>query len=397
MQENEILVDVQNVSKRFCKDFKRSIRYGFVDSLKALVGKKLDTTILRKDEFWAVKDVSFQLKRGECLGLVGHNGAGKSTLLKMLNGLIRPDHGKIIMHGKIGALIELGAGFSPILTGRENIYNNAAVLGFSKEEIDNKFDQIIEFSQIEEFLDMPVQNYSSGMKVRLGFAVASFLNPDILLIDEVLAVGDLGFVLKCFKKIDEILPHTAVVFVSHNMNQVSRICNAIILMGNGHIRFQGGDVSSGIQLYYRKFSKNERILIFDEGYFKLKAVEVFSTNNKADVHWNEDLYINFELENIRLQKIPFIKLFIFDKEQKPVAIIHNFKDFNKQFSGNELKINLLLENLQLTKGNYSICIEISLGENKIPIYRENDIYNFTVNDEKDYWPPFRLDAKWTIN
>ena len=265
MQENEILVDVQNVSKRFCKDFKRSIRYGFVDSLKALVGKKLDTTILRKDEFWAVKDVSFQLKRGECLGLVGHNGAGKSTLLKMLNGLIRPDHGKIIMHGKIGALIELGAGFSPILTGRENIYNNAAVLGFSKEEIDNKFDQIIEFSQIEEFLDMPVQNYSSGMKVRLGFAVASFLNPDILLIDEVLAVGDLGFVLKCFKKIDEILPHTAVVFVSHNMNQVSRICNAIILMGNGHIRFQGGDVSSGIQLYYRKFSKNERILIFDEG------------------------------------------------------------------------------------------------------------------------------------
>src|SRR5690606_10301069 len=171
------------------------------------------------------QDVSFKLRRGECIGLIGHNGAGKSSLLKVLNGLYAPDKGQIVMRGKVGALIELGAGFNLILSGRENIYNNAAVLGFSKKEVDQKIQSIIDFSEIEDFIDMPVQNYSSGMKVRLGFAVAAHLEPDILIIDEVLAVGDLGFVLKCFKKIDELLPKTAVIFVSHNMPMVSRICN----------------------------------------------------------------------------------------------------------------------------------------------------------------------------
>src|SRR5690242_9321002 len=254
--QNEVLVEVQKVSKRFCKDLKRSIRYGFMDSIRALRGKDMDASALRKDEFWAVRDISFKLRRGECLGLIGHNGAGKSTLLKMLNGLISPDQGKIIMSGKIGALIELGAGFSPILTGRENIYNNAAVLGFSRKDIDERFEEIVAFSEIGEFLDMPVQNYSSGMKVRLGFAVACFLNPDVLLVDEVLAVGDLGFILKCFRKIDELLPQTAVIFVSHSMPMIARICNEIILMDHGIAEYYGNDVSKGIDLYYRKFSNN---------------------------------------------------------------------------------------------------------------------------------------------
>jgi lipopolysaccharide transport system ATP-binding protein len=189
----EILIKAENVSKKFSKDLKRSLYYGVLDVFSGIKGsdKKRE---LRKDEFWAVRDVSFEVRRGECLGLIGHNGAGKSTLLKMLNGLIKPDEGKITMHGKVGALIELGAGFNPILTGRENIYNNAAVIGFSKKEIDAKFDEIVAFSEIEEFLDMPVQNYSSGMKVRLGFAIAAQMEPDVLIIDEVLAVGDLGFV-----------------------------------------------------------------------------------------------------------------------------------------------------------------------------------------------------------
>src|SRR5665647_90120 len=160
---DDILIDVQNVSKRFCKDLKRSMRYGFMDSLRAIAGQDATATDLRKDEFWAVKDVSFQLRRGECIGLIGHNGAGKSTLLKILNGLINPDQGSITVRGKMGALIELGAGFNPILTGRENIYNNGAVLGFTRSEIDAKVDAIIDFAEIREFIDAPVQNYSSGM------------------------------------------------------------------------------------------------------------------------------------------------------------------------------------------------------------------------------------------
>ncbi|MCB0457989.1 MAG: ABC transporter ATP-binding protein, partial [Flavobacteriaceae bacterium] len=210
--EDTVLIKVENLSKKFCKDLKTSLWYGVKDLFSGIRGNKKER-MLRPKEFWAVKDISFELRRGECLGLIGHNGAGKSTLLKMLNGLIYPDAGTITIKGRVGALIELGAGFNPILTGRENIYNNGAILGFTKEKIDKELENIIAFAELEEFIDMPVQNYSSGMKVRLGFAVAAQMEPDILLIDEVLAVGDLGFVLKCFKKIDSLLPNTAIVFV----------------------------------------------------------------------------------------------------------------------------------------------------------------------------------------
>ena len=248
----EILVKVEGLSKKFCKDLKTSLWYGVKDLINGIRGNRIEP-LLRPEEFWAIKDISFELKRGECLGLIGHNGAGKSTLLKILNGLINPDEGKVTITGRVGALIELGAGFNPILTGRENIYNNGAILGFARKEIDSKLKMIIAFSELEEFIDMPVQNYSSGMKVRLGFAVAAQMEPDVLIIDEVLAVGDLGFILKCFKTIDTILPNTAVIFVSHNMPMVSRICNHIILMEKGEAKFQGEEVSKGIDAYYNNF------------------------------------------------------------------------------------------------------------------------------------------------
>ena len=250
----EVLIKAENVSKKFSKDFKKSLYYGMLDVFGGVIGLTRNRA-LRGDEFWAVKDISFEVKRGECLGLIGHNGAGKSTLLKMLNGLILPDTGSITMHGKVSALIELGAGFNPILTGRENIYNNAAVIGFSRKEIDDKFNSIVEFSDIGDFLDMPVQNYSSGMKVRLGFAVAAQMQPDVLIIDEVLAVGDLGFILKCFNQIDKILPNTAVIFVSHSMPMISRICNEIILMEKGIAKFQGTNVAEAIDLLFALCSK----------------------------------------------------------------------------------------------------------------------------------------------
>jgi len=256
MKDNEILVKVEHLSKKFCKDLKTSLWYGIKDLCNNLLGNKKQR-FLRPDEFWAVKDINFELRRGECLGLIGHNGAGKSTLLKILNGLINPDEGKVTIKGRVGALIELGAGFNPILSGRENIYNNGAVLGFTKSEINSKIEEIIDFAEIREFIDMPVQNYSSGMKVRLGFAVAAQMKPDVLIIDEVLAVGDLGFVLKCFKTIDTILPETAIIFVSHSMPMVSRICNQIILMEHGKTEFQGGDIGKAIDLYYTRFAQSE--------------------------------------------------------------------------------------------------------------------------------------------
>jgi ABC-type polysaccharide/polyol phosphate transport system ATPase subunit len=247
----DVLLRADHVSKKFCRSLKRSLWYGVKDVASALVplqGPNGSMNALRPGEFWAVDDVSFELRRGECLGLIGRNGAGKTTLLKMLNGLVRPDGGRIEIRGRMGALIALGAGFNPILTGRENIYVNASVLGLSKRETDGKVDEIIDFAEISDFIDSPVQNYSSGMQVRLGFAVATALNPDVLLLDEVLAVGDARFRTKCYHRIGQLLKNAAVIYVAHDMVQISRICNEVMVLDGGKSVFQG-DPAAGVQRY----------------------------------------------------------------------------------------------------------------------------------------------------
>jgi lipopolysaccharide transport system ATP-binding protein len=230
---NDILIRVEGVSKKFCRSLRRSLWYGVKDTTADLFGYDAPRHHLRRDEFWAVDDVSFELRRGECLGLVGRNGAGKTTLLKMLNGLIKPDRGRVEMRGRVGALIALGAGFNPILTGRENIYINGSVLGLSRKEIEAKVDDIIDFAEIGDFIDAPVQSYSSGMTVRLGFAVATALNPDVLLLDEVLAVGDASFRAKCTQRLGTLVENAAVIVVSHYAHQIQKLCNAALLMRNG--------------------------------------------------------------------------------------------------------------------------------------------------------------------
>ena len=197
-------VMIENVSKKYCKSLKRSMGYGLTDMSKNFFGFGSNSSVLRKDEFWAVRDVSVSVKKGETLGLIGPNGSGKTTLLKMLNGIFWPDAGKITMNGRVGALIAVGSGFHPLLTGRENIFVNGAILGMSKKEIESRYDAIVDFAGIGDFLDTPVKYYSSGMFVRLGFAVAIHCEPEILLVDEVLAVGDANFQSKCIKKMKEL-------------------------------------------------------------------------------------------------------------------------------------------------------------------------------------------------
>jgi lipopolysaccharide transport system ATP-binding protein len=244
------VVKVEQVSKKFCRRLRYSLWYGLVDLAAELTARNgNDDLQLRHAEFLAVDEVSFELRPGECVGLIGHNGAGKSTLLKMLNGLARPDKGRISMRGRVGALIELGAGFSPILTGRENIYINGAVLGFSKSEIDAKFDEIVDFAELHDAIDAPVQTYSSGMYVRLGFAVAAQLHPDIFLIDELLAVGDIAFRMKCFQHLLDIKNvGKTIVVVSHNMIDINRVCDRVVVLEAGK-KIYDGDVSTGIATY----------------------------------------------------------------------------------------------------------------------------------------------------
>lgn len=236
----DALITVDNVSKKFCRSLKRSLWYGVKDLSCELTGRSNGLKALRKHEFWALRDVSFELRRGECLGLIGRNGAGKTTLLRILNGLIKPDAGRIEVRGRMQALIALGAGFNPILTGRENIYVNAAVLGIPKAEVRRRFDHIVDFSGIEDFIDTPVQSYSSGMAVRLGFAVAAHMEPDILLVDEVLAVGDVPFRVRCHKKLGELKAKGIPwILVSHDMGTIRNQANKVIFLDDGKIRYIG--------------------------------------------------------------------------------------------------------------------------------------------------------------
>ncbi len=236
----DVLVKVDGVCKKFCRSLKKSLWYGVRDIAGDLFGRDRSNVRLRAKEFWALKDVSFELRRGECLGLIGRNGAGKSTLLRLLNGLIIPDKGRISVRGRIGALIELGAGFNPVLTGRENVYVNAAVLGISKRRVDEIIGSIIDFSGIEEFIDTPVMSYSSGMKVRLGFAVAAELEPDVLLIDEVLAVGDLSFRTKCLNRLNEMKGRgMSFILVSHHMTNVVQFTKRALWLDKSRLVMDG--------------------------------------------------------------------------------------------------------------------------------------------------------------
>jgi lipopolysaccharide transport system ATP-binding protein len=248
----DVLIKVQGVSKKFCRSLKRSLWYGVQDvasDLNPFRSSQPENPELRHDEFWAVNDVSFEVRRGECLGLIGHNGAGKTTLLKMLNGLIKPDKGRIEIRGRVGALIALGAGFNPVLSGRENVYVNGAVLGLKKKEIDEKIEEIIDFAEIGDFIDSPVQSYSSGMQVRLGFAVASCVHPDVLILDEILAVGDIGFQAKCLARISDIRRSgAALIFVSHNSHQLTMVCSHGILLDSGN-QLLSGEVRSVLDAY----------------------------------------------------------------------------------------------------------------------------------------------------
>ncbi len=233
----DTVVTATHVSKKYCRGLKQGIVYTVADVTRDLLGLPGRSHHLRAGEFWSVDDVSFELKRGESLGIIGANGAGKSTLLKMISGILRPDRGSLRICGRVGALIEVGAGFHPLLTGRENVYVNGAILGMSKREIDRKYDEIVEFSGLDAgVLEAPVRTYSSGMHVRLGFAVAAHADADILLIDEVLAVGDASFYSKCYRRLHALKEQgVSIVLVSHNNVAQQELCSRALLLEDGNL------------------------------------------------------------------------------------------------------------------------------------------------------------------
>lgn len=230
-----MMIKVENVSMRFNLGMEAS---SFKEKFIAIFDKKRRTK--KKNEFWALKDVSFEVEQGEVVGIIGSNGAGKSTLLKVISGVMKPTKGKVQVGGAISPMIELGAGFDPELTARENIYLNGAILGYSKKFLDEKFDDIVEFSELRQFLDVPVKNFSSGMTAKLAFSIATVVNPEILIVDEILSVGDIKFQEKSKNKMMEMINGgTTVLYVSHSIESIKELCTKVVWLEHGVVQKVG--------------------------------------------------------------------------------------------------------------------------------------------------------------
>jgi len=257
------IVEIRNISKQYrlggkrirkTETFRELLQRAATAPFRAMTGKNGGPTKEQLYEFWALDGVSLNINQGDVLGIIGRNGAGKSTLLKILSRITSPTQGEIVLRGRLASLLEVGTGFHPELTGRENIYLNGAILGMRKAEIDRRFDEIVAFAEVDKFLDTPVKFYSSGMYVRLAFAVAAHLNPEILVVDEVLAVGDLSFQKKCLGKMGEVSRGgRTVLFVSHNMAAVENLCTRAVVLNHGRLRFDGGS-KEAIQFYLNSLS-----------------------------------------------------------------------------------------------------------------------------------------------
>lgn len=393
---SELLIQAENVSKKFCRSLKRSLWYGITDVLHSLnpwspmqnnmpISPSALEKELRPDEFWVLKDLNFEVRRGECLGLIGHNGAGKSTLLKILNEVIRPDRGSITMRGRVGAMIELGAGFNPLLTGRENIYNQAALIGFTPQEVKRNFDTIVEFAELSHALDMPLQNYSSGMRIRLGFSIFAHLEPDILLIDEVLAVGDVGFRMKSLNKMSELISKCAVIFVTHSMPQVFRICNEVMLLSQGTAKYHGRDIGEGVAAYFREFQGGQQT-VTGSGESEVLKLTASCDSRSAKLHQEitvrhgESLRIETLIRltgNFKSAKIQFL---FWNIELLPIMDVMTEQldgfCFESDTEGTA-RISAVINNLPLNSGTYNVSV-IILSEDLKTLCRHDNALQVTV-------------------
>jgi lipopolysaccharide transport system ATP-binding protein len=314
------VIQVRNLSKRYRIGLKEKRADTFIGQLGQLLRAPLDnfrqlrnlSRFQHDDEsvFWALRDIDFEVQQGEVLGIIGHNGAGKSTLLKILSRITEPTTGEVRLRGRVSALLEVGTGFHPELTGRENIFMNGTILGMTRREIDAKLDEIVDFSGVEKYIDTPVKFYSSGMKVRLGFAVAAHLEPEILIIDEVLAVGDAEFQKKCLGKMEDVAQEgRTVLFVSHDMGAIQVLCPNSILLNKGIVISRGPTLDI-IETYLKKDDIANAAFSFDCEEISIEALNCRIDNDiiqieilyyiKNDIH---DLFIGFTIKNNRGNKI----------------------------------------------------------------------------------------------
>jgi lipopolysaccharide transport system ATP-binding protein len=351
------------------------------------VGDVNDRSVKGGNELvWALRDIGFEVKQGEVLGIIGKNGAGKSTLLKILSQVTTPTTGKIKIKGRIASLLEVGTGFHPDLTGMENIFLNGAILGMTKSEIKRKLDEIIEFSGVQKYIHTPVKRYSSGMIVRLGFSVAAHLEPEILIVDEVLAVGDAEFQKKCLGKMKDVAGHgRTILFVSHNMEAVSVLTKSSIVLDNGQLKFLG-TTSEAIHHYFSlnkteqlKYNRKDELGFIDE----VKLITTLPQNNQKQGK-PLDIKITFTLK--KALKNGGIAIQIFDKLNKAIIHTWHFDNEEKKIL-NEVgtkSITCHFKSLRLYKGHYTISVYLAENYGSIPLEQIDNVCPFNVEMIESY-------------
>ena len=412
------VISINNLSKKYIirhdTDSKyESLRDVITQKLKGTVNKK-NSEINKKEEFYALKDINFNVQQGERVGIVGRNGAGKSTLLKVLSQITEPTTGTIGIKGRIASLLEVGTGFHPELSGRENIYLNGAILGMSRAEIRRKFDEIVDFSEVEKFLDTPVKRYSSGMYVKLAFAVAAHLEPEILVVDEVLAVGDIEFQKKCLGKMEDVSVNhgRTVLFVSHNMATIKALCSTGMLLSGGKL-VNKGNVDDIMQQYLQNnnlISNNgvipEGISTYNTGVLRYTSVKLKHDHTDNDLYYLEPIELTLILESKKSYNDIMLDIRICNAQG--LEIVHSCNKYENYYEKQSIKEgeNLIDVNISnhLQPGSYSITIgahdtdgttldylENIIRFNVLKMAKEGDGYMFNFDTGI-----IRFDSTWSI-
>lgn len=360
--------------------------------------KKDSHSRLRPQEFWALKDINFQLERGQCLGIMGPNGSGKSTLLKLISGLIKPDTGFIRTRGKVGALLSLSSFLDPHLTGRENIFFTCSMMGFSKKQTIKAMDSIWDFSELgNQIYDTPIQHYSSGMRLRLAFSCAIEMQPDILLLDEVFAVGDMGFYIKCLNALSKKLRHSAVILVSHNSNQIRQYANSCLVLDRGRENYTGPDVVEAIGRYYDVCSQKEAFLV-ESGNAHVTDLYLSGVDTKT---LKETSYLSPLTLNIKLHLASEIHDYVLQivfttRSLKDVAMCDSQMSQTKltHDGSGSAQLSLTIPSLALNPDHYWIGVAIRSPDGLEVLYYKRTILPFCVQGAISSYPLIQLDAIW---
>lgn len=387
------LLKIEGLSKSYSKSLKASMKYASLDLLKGSFGLSTERKTLRDLEFWALRDINLNLYRGEVLGVLGHNGAGKSTLLKCIANKIQPTTGRISLKGTLGHMIEMSAGFDGSLTGRENVSLRGSILGFKGKALHKYIDSVRDFAEIDDFFDAPVQFYSSGMKSRLGFAASSAIEPDILIIDEVLAVGDLNFRLKCYERMNELAKKSAVIFVSHSIGQLSRMCTRAIYLEKGKVLLDG-EVKEALAIYQDKIdlaAKNKKNATLNPELIRFR-IEINNCELDPETKTNYGDRITVHIDVSKINQNARIRIIMRDASGSVLQDWNSVRT-SIQFPGSTNTVMIDLGSVELAPGTYSISIEVT---------SINGVEHFCLSDAKlfrvvgEYYAPIAIQrqAEW---